>query len=137
MIKFFFVDRKAPFHILAIYMARIFSVRRKSSLALRQRKERLLELLTLSPDFIRASFVERYSVCGKRHCACRERGLKHGPFYYLTQCLGVGQMRKFLLRTAEQQQAARQGIDHYRQFQELLEELSQLNAELLRREEPL
>lgn len=46
-------------------------------------------------------------------------------------------MRKFLLRTAEQQQAARQGIDHYRQFQELLEELSQLNAELLRREEPL
>jgi hypothetical protein len=137
VIKFFFVDTTALVCILTIYMARIFSLRRKSTLALRQRKERLLHLITVSPDSIRASFVERYSVCGKRHCACRHGGAKHGPFYYLTQCLGVGQIRKFLLRTADQQQAAQQAIEHYRQFQELLEELSQINTELLRREESL
>jgi len=118
-------------------MARIFSVRRKSTLALRQRKERLRHLLKLCPDSIRASFVERYSVCGKRPCACRHGGDKHGPFYYLTQCLGVGQMNKFLLKSSAQQQAAKNAIAHYRQFQELLEELSQINTELLRREEPL
>jgi hypothetical protein len=118
-------------------MARIFNLRRKSTLSLRQRKERLLQLLKLCPDSLRASFVERYSVCGKRQCACRHGGGKHGPFYYLTQCLGVGQINKFLLKSAAQQQAAKKAIEHYRQFQELLEELSQINTELLRREEPL
>ena len=64
-------------------------------------------------------------------------GDKHGPFYYLTQCLAVGKINKFLLKTPAQQQAARSAIEHYRQLQEHLEELSQINAELLRREEPL
>lgn len=118
-------------------MARIFSLRRKSTLALRQRKDRLLTQLKLCPDSIRASFVERYSVCGKSQCACRRGGAKHGPFYYLTQCLAVGRINKFLLKTQTQQQVAKAAIEHYRHFEELLEELSQINTELLRREEPL
>ena len=52
-------------------------------------------------------------------------------------CLAVGKINKFLLKTPTQQQAARSAIEHYRQLQEHLEELSQINAELLRREEPL
>jgi len=36
-----------------------------------------------------------------------------------------------------QQQAARTAIEHYRQLQEQLEELSQINTELLRRQENL
>jgi len=118
-------------------MARIFGFRRKSTLALRERKERLLHLLKLSPDSVRASFVERYSACGKRHCSCRQGGQKHGPFYYLTQCLGVGQVNKFMLKISVQKQTAKNVIQRYRQFQALLEELSQLNTELLRREESL
>jgi hypothetical protein len=46
-------------------------------------------------------------------------------------------MNKFLLKAQGQQQAAKQGIEHYRQLQDQLEELSQINAELLRREEQL
>lgn len=118
-------------------MARIFSLRRKSTLALRQRKERLLSQLKIHPDLLRASFVERFSVCGKKNCRCRRGGDKHGPFYYLTQCLAVGAVAKFLLKTELQQQQARQGVAHYRHLQEQLEELSQINAELLRREDPL
>ena len=118
-------------------MARIYTLRRKSTLALRQRKEHLLSQLKLDPDLLRASFVERFSVCGKKNCHCHQGGPKHGPFYYLTQCLAVGKINKFLLKTAAQQQAAKQGIEHFRQLQEQLEELSQINAELLRREEEL
>jgi len=131
------VDIFHGFAFLSLLMAKTFSLRRKSTLALRQRKDRLLALLTLSPDFIRASFVERYSTCGKPACACRHGGHKHGPFYYLTQCLGVGRMNKFLLKTPAQQQTAKAAILHYRQFHDLLEELSQINTELLRREEAL
>ena len=46
-------------------------------------------------------------------------------------------MNKFLLKTQAQQQMARTGVEHYRALQEQLEELSQINAELLRREERL
>jgi len=117
-------------------MARIYESA-KSTLALRHRKRFLLSQLKVRPDSLRASLVERFSRCGKSNCNCHHGGDKHGPFYYLTQCLAVGKINKFLLSLEAQRQAARTGIEHYRQFQEQLEELSQINAELLRREEPL
>jgi hypothetical protein len=117
-------------------MARIYDTA-KSTLALRQRKRFLLSQLKIRPDCLRASLVERFSPCGKANCHCHHGGDKHGPFYYLTQCLAVGQVNKFLLKAPAQQQMARTGIDHYRQLQEQLEELSQINAQLLRRQENL
>jgi hypothetical protein len=117
-------------------MARIYDAT-KSTLALRQRKRFLLSQIKLRPDSLRASLVERFSKCGKANCHCHHGGDKHGPFYYLTQCLAVGKVNKFLLKSPAQQQSARSAIEHYRQLQEQLEELSQINAELLRREENL
>ena len=117
-------------------MARIYDTA-KSTLALRHRKRFLLTQLKIYPDSVRASLVERFSRCGKANCHCHHGGAKHGPFYYLTQCLAVGKVNKFLLKAAPQQQATRRAIEHYRQLQEQLEELSQINAELLRREESL
>jgi hypothetical protein len=133
---FLFVDNRGGFGILSLDMARIHDTA-KSTLALRKRKRFLLAQLKLCPDSVRASLVERFSRCGKPNCQCHHGGQKHGPFYYLTQCLAVGKVNKFLLKTTVQQQAARQAIEHYRQLQEQLEELSQINAELLRREENL
>lgn len=106
-------------------------------MALRQRKAFLLQQLNVPGDLLRASVVERFSACGKAQCHCHHGGPKHGPFYYLTQCLAVGKMNKFLLRSEAQQKAARAGVEHFRALQEQLEELSQINAELLRREERL
>jgi hypothetical protein len=123
--------------ILSLDMARIFDLKHKSTLALRQRKELLLKNLKVHPDLLRASFVERFSKCGKPNCQCHRGGDKHGPFFYLTQCLAVGKINKFLLKGEPQQQQAKAGVDHYRQLQEQLEELSQINSELLRRQEPL
>ena len=118
-------------------MARIYVTPRKSTLALRQRKRFLLSQIEILADCLRASLVQRFSRCGKSNCHCHHGGNKHGPFHYLTQCLAVGKIKKFLLKTPAQQQAAQAGIEHYRQLQEQIEELSQINAELLRREEPL
>lgn len=117
-------------------MARIHTTLRRSTLALRQRKAALLRQLVVHPDLMRASFVERYGECGKPNCRCHQ-GQKHGPFYYLTQCLAVGHIKKFLLKGSQQQQRARQGIAHFNELYEAMEELSQINSELLRRNEPL
>ena len=117
-------------------MARIFEIERKSTLALRRRKRRLLQLLRPPADLLRASYVEQFLTCGKAACPCHQ-GQKHGPYYYLTVCLGVGRVRKFLLKSADQQQQARAGTTAYSQFAEGLEELSQINAQLLRRGQSL
>lgn len=121
----------------AIDMAKIYSFRRRSLLALRHRKAALLRQLQVRPDSMRASFVERYTKCGKPNCRCHLQGAKHGPFYFLTQCLAVGTVQKFLLKSPAQRDQARKGIDHFNHFYDLLEELSQINAELLRRDQPL
>ena len=118
-------------------MARLFDHARKSTLALRQRKGFLLQQLDVPADVLRASVVERVGTCGKPQCQCHHGGSKHGPFYYFTQCLAVGKTNKFLLKTEEQQQSARSGVEHFRALQEQMEELSQTNAELLRRGERL
>lgn len=113
-------------------MARIFQLKRKSTLALRQRKKHLLLQLRLPSDVLRASCVEQFLTCGKPACSCHQ-GHKHGPYYYLTLCLAAGTVRKFLLKEPAQQQQARAGTTAYARFMEGVEELSQINAELLRR----
>lgn len=117
-------------------MARVYSLRRKSTLALRQRKAALLRQLALPPQAIRASVVERFGTCGKPNCTCHH-GQKHGPYYYLTQCLAPGRVQKFLLKSDADRHSARAATTAFNGFYEGLEELSQINTELLRRGEPL
>jgi hypothetical protein len=115
-------------------MARIFELQRKSTLSLRQRKQALLRQLRLPSDVLRASCVEQFLTCGKPACPCHQsQDRRHGPYSYLLLCLGTGRIRKFLLKQPEQQQQAREGTAAYSRFMEGVEELSQINAELLRR----
>jgi hypothetical protein len=116
-------------------MAKVHALRRLSTLALRRRRQRLLAQLRLPPHLIRASVVERFTTCGKPNCACNQ-GQKHGPFYYLTQCLAVGHIQKFLLKSPADLWSARAATDAFNQCYDGLEELSQVNTELLRRGEP-
>lgn len=129
------VKRALP-AIFTLDVAKIYHLRRTSTLALRRRKAALLRPANLPPDLLRASFVERFTACGKANCACAA-GKKHGPFYYLVANLGVGRILKSLLKTPGQQQAVQRGVAGYQAHWERLEELSQINLELLRRGEPL
>ena len=88
------------------------------------------------PDLLRASYVQRFTTCGKPNCICRH-GQKHGPFFYLIANLAPGHILKFLLKTPTQQADAAHGVKAYQEHWERLEELSQINAELLRRGEAL
>jgi hypothetical protein len=117
-------------------MAKVFALARKSTLALRQRRAALVRSLQVPPALIRASVVERFGTCGSPTCRCRT-GAKHGPYYYLTQCLAPGRMRKFLLKTEPAIQTARRATAAFNEFYDRLEELSQINTELPQRGEPL
>ncbi|HZM02204.1 MAG TPA: DUF6788 family protein [Candidatus Saccharimonadales bacterium] len=117
-------------------MAKKFNLKTTSDLDLKQRKSRLLATMHIPSNAIRASKVRQFLTCGKKNCRCHE-GRKHGPFHYLVQCMGVGSIRKFLLKTPAQREQAAVCIATYNEFQEQVEELSQLNTELLRRGLPM
>jgi len=123
--------------ILLIYMSRIQDLSRTSTLALRQRKARLLRSFELPAEILHASLVERYMKCGKAKCHCHTDGPKHGPFFYLNRCFAKGQMQSLLLKSPEQVQQARLSVAAYAQVQEALDQISQINHELLRRGESL
>jgi len=110
--------------------------RRLSTLALRQRKARLLQALKLPPDLIHASFLERFLKCGRPNCHCRQ-GQKHGPFFYLSRCLAKRQMRTLLLKGQSQILQARRSVEVYQKVLQTLDQLSEINWELLRRGETL
>ena len=117
-------------------MARTFVLQRKSTLALRLRRQALLQQLRPPPALLRGSCVEQFLTCGKAACSCHQ-GHKHGPYYYLTLCLAAGKIRKFLLKTPDQQQQARAGTAAYPQCMARIEGLSPINADLLRRGDQL
>jgi hypothetical protein len=118
-------------------MSRIRPLKRISSLALRQRKTHLLRSFQLAPHLLHASLVERFLKCGKTHCHCHTGGPKHGPFFYLNRCFAKGQMQSLLLKSPDQIEQACRSVAAYAQAQRVLDELSQINHELLRRGEPL
>jgi hypothetical protein len=133
---FFLLAKLISRVIFAYILAKIYKLRRIPTLALRQRKATLVRRLAIPPHFLRASYVQRFTTCGKSNCACAQ-GHKHGPFYYLASGLTPGRVLKFLLKTPAQQHDGQAGVAAYQQLWEGLEELSQINAELLRRGEPL
>ncbi len=118
-------------------MSKIEPLTHTSSLALRQRKARLLRSFRLPPQILHASLIERFMKCGKPNCHCHRLGPKHGPFFYLNRCFPKGQMQSLLLKSPDQVDQARQSLAAYAQVQGVLDQISQINHELLRRGEPL
>ena len=118
-------------------MSRIQPLKRTSTLALRQRKAHLLASFELRPEVLHASLIERFLKCGKANCHCHTGGPKHGPFFYLNRCFPKGQMQSLLLKSPRQIDQARQSVAAYAQVQQVLDQISQINHELLRRGEPL
>jgi hypothetical protein len=112
-------------------------IRKLSTLVLRQRKARLFQQLRQAcPPLIRASLVERFLTCGRPKCSCHQ-GSKHGPFYYLNRCLPKGRMSSLLLKSPEQIAQARKAVAAFASVADLMDQLSWINLELLRRQEPL
>jgi hypothetical protein len=118
-------------------MSRRRLLKRTSTLALRQRKARLVRSFKPPPHLLHASLLERFLKCGKGSCQCHSGGPKHGPFFYLNRCFAKGQLQSLLLKSQEQVEQARQSLAAYTQAQEVLDEISQINYELLRRGESL
>jgi hypothetical protein len=105
----------------------------KSTKALRQRQKALFKRLPPLQAILRGSLVERYKRCGKPGCKCAN-GPGHGPKYYLTVSYPKRRPEMDYV-PAEFQEKVKEYLENYRKTKQILEEISEINRELLRRRE--
>ena len=103
--------------------------------ALRKRRQALLRQLPPLQEILRGSLIERYKRCGKPGCKCAN-GPGHGPKYYLTVSFPKRPPEMAYVPQAFEE-TVKEYLENYRKAKEILEELSSINRELLRRRERL
>lgn len=94
-----------------------------------QKRQRLLGKLAALGCAVHGSYVERFSTCARKHCACH-RGLKHGPRAYVVVYRNGRQRQVYVPK--EQIRAIRKGLRQHEQAQELLHQITDLNLALMR-----
>ena len=111
-------------------------LKEKSTASLRRRRTTLLKrLAAVDSQILRGSLIERYIRCGKPGCKCAE-GPGHGPKYYLSVSYpGRRPEQDYVPRDYQEQ--VRQFLANYQKVKQILEEISSINRELLRRREKL
>lgn len=98
--------------------------------ALLRRRERLIKKLPPLSELIRGSLIERHLRCGKPGCHC-QRGEGHEAFY-LTVTFRGGRTEQVTVPRALVPRV-RRWVSNYGRLWEILEEISAINRELLRR----
>lgn len=103
-----------------------------STLALRERRKKVVRRVPNLREILRGSLMERYLTCGKPGCKCT-RGERHGPVWYLSVTWRAGKTVGMQVPKEKVERIRFLGENH-RKVKESLEAISAINWELLRRE---
>src|SRR5215469_1827623 len=110
-------------------------IQNESAAVLRKRRRTLVGQVPPLRSILRGSLIERYKRCGKPGCKCAD-GPGHGPKYYLSASHpGLRPQMDYVPQEACKQVSELLG--NYQRTREILEEISEINRELLRRREAL
>lgn len=102
---------------------------------LKRRRRQLLRKLPPLDSVLRGSLIERYKRCGNPNCKCAD-GPGHGPKYYLSVSYPGRSPQMDYVPQADHARVSELLANHA-QARDILEELSEINHELLRRREQL
>ena len=97
--------------------------------ALMEKRERLLRKLAALKLLLHGSYLERFSTCTRKHCACHQ-GDTHGPRSYVVIYRSAQQRQVYVPQ--EQVRAVRQGLRQDEQATDLLRKITDLNLALMR-----
>ena len=107
----------------------------KPAAILRKRRRALVNQLPPLRSILRGSLIERYKRCGRPGCKCAD-GAGHGPKYYLSVSYpGLRPQMDYVPQEDCEQVSGL--LANYQRTREILEEISEINRELLRRREAL
>lgn len=117
------------------YISGPMEIRTQPAAVLRKRRRALVAQLPPLRSILRGSLIERYKRCGKPGCKCAD-GPGHGPKYYLSVSYpGLRPKMDYVPQEAFEQVS--ELLANYQRTREILEEISEINRELLRRREAL
>jgi len=122
-------------YIQTSYTTGLTDMKIKSTSSLRRRRRALLRRLPNLEAIVKGSLIERYKRCGKAGCKCAQ-GPGHGPKYYLSMSR-TGQRPRMDYVPQEYLDQVQEYLANHRLVREILDEISQINQELLRRRKPL
>ena len=94
---------------------------------IKKRGQLLHEVLDIK-EFIRGSLVKTKRKCGRKSCRC-EQGQLHPHVYISTS---RNKRNKIIYIRPNEEEKARQYINNYRKLIRILDQISQLNAALLK-----
>ena len=94
-----------------------------------ERRERLLQKLTALKLVMHGSYIQRFSTCARKQCACHQ-GDKHGPRSYVVIYRNAQQRQVYVPQ--EQVRAVRKGLRQDEQVAELLRKITDINLALMR-----
>ena len=111
------------------------NIQTEPATVLRKRRRALVIQLPPLRSILRGSLIERYKRCGKPGCKCAD-GRGHGPKYYLSVSYpGLRPKMDYVPQEACKQVS--ELLANYQRAREILEDISEINRELLRRREAL
>ena len=111
------------------------NIQTEPAAVLRKRRRALVGQLAPLRSILRGSLIERYKRCGKPGCKCAD-GPGHGPKYYLSVSYpGLRPKMDYVPQEACKQVS--ELLANYQRAREILEDISEINRELLRRREAL
>lgn len=93
------------------------------------KRRRLLRKLACLSLITHGSYLERFSTCARKNCACHQ-GTKHGPRAYLVVYRDGRQRQVYVPQN--QIAAARRGVRQHEQALELLRQITDINLSLMR-----
>lgn len=94
-----------------------------------EKRERLLRQLAALRLVVHGSYLERFSTCTRKDCACH-RGDTHGPRSYVVLYRNAKQRQIYVPQ--EQVRAVRQGLRQDEQAGDLLRKITDINVALMR-----
>ena len=117
-------------------MYRIKEKRIKASLnALKNRKKKLFDMIIKNHTFCNGTVGEKLEICGYKNCICRRKinPKLHGPYQNLYY---RGSDKNGTLHlTPEKAKHAKIMVQQYKKITDIIQEISCINLELLRRKE--
>ncbi len=93
------------------------------------RRRRLLQKLEALALLVHGSYLERFSTCSRKGCACHQ-GKKHGPRAYVVIHRDGRQRQVYVPQ--EQVAAVRKGLRQHEQALALLQQVTDINLKLMR-----
>lgn len=93
------------------------------------RRRRLLQKLAGLSLLTHGSYLERFSTCARKDCACHQ-GKKHGPRVYVVVYRDGRQRQAYVPQ--DQVAAVRKGVRQHQQALEVLRQVTDINLKLMR-----